>query len=199
MTSRALMLLPVVAVLAGCSLPIPMQQPMNVPVFIASYDSKTAFNRLYDVPCSLNMQGNAKKAFASVKTLSGGTDVGGEYPICDIVRTEFESVINRNFMPVTGSLQPKVEMRVHIQRSLLTLDGDRYHYSFAVTVQLLDPRQIEQPYLTKIYSAETGGACVTPFLVPNCVYEAVQLAVAEFVADLESNMTLTNTLDRLTP
>lgn len=180
----------------GCSTPEHLKPPSRIPVFVQTYE-KSALAGLKTLECSLNLVNCADESILTRRTFSGMIEPLSKFPIRDVVQFEFESVVRSNFMPVTGGAQPVIEMKVESQRIVLQRDGDEIEFSLVLIVSLLNPMHEDKPYFSKRYSVDTFCESDNDELIPNCVYEAVQLVASKFLADLSAEGSLVSRLPML--
>ena len=162
-------------------------QPANVPVFVDSYRKENLSARTGDVPCILNLVNCAEKATLVVKNFSGSTTPGPTFPLRAIVKEECLPMIQANFGQVVPAEEAKIEIKLEARKAILLRDGDDLTFTLSFAVMILHPHHQDKPFFSKIYSARTYCRRVDEEIVPNCVYEAVQLTVADFInGDVQS-------------
>lgn len=176
------------AVLCGCSTPDTLVQPQRIPVYVKSYTVPSMSARA--VPCSLNLLNCAPEATQAKVSMSGSRSPESKFPLRDIVEAEFTAFIGANLRMVKDAEQPKVEVKVESQKAILERDGRDLTFNVALAVRLLNPHHNDKPFFSKIYSARTYCRRTDDETVPNCVYEAVQFIVADFISDLAADSSL---------
>ena len=176
------------AVLGGCSTPDTLVQPQRIPVFIRSYNVPSM--SAHDIPCSLNMLNCAPEATLAKVAMSGSRSPESKFPLRDIVEAEFSAFIGANLRMVKDAEQPKIEVKVESQKAILERDGKDVTFNVSLAVRLLNPYHEDKPFFSKIYSARTYCPRTDVETVPNCVYEAVQRIVADFINDLAADSSL---------
>lgn len=186
--ARELIIIVGAAILCGCSTPDVLVQPQRIPVFIESYNVSSM--SAHNIPCSLNLLNCAPEATLSKVSMSGSRSPESKFPLRDIVEGEFSAFINANLKMIRNAEQPKVEVKIETQKAILERDGDDLSFNFALAVRLLNPHHEDKPFFSKIYSERTYCRREDAETVPNCVYEAVQRVVADFVADLAADPSL---------
>ena len=176
------------AVFCGCSTPDVLVQPQSIPVYIKSYDVPSM--SAHDIPCSLNLLNCAQEATLVKVSMSGSRSPESKFPLRDIVEAEFSAFIGANLRMAKDAEQPKIEVKVEPQKAILERDAKDITFSFSLAVRLLNPYHNDKPFFSKIYSARTYCRRTDEETVPNCVYEAVQLTVANFINDLAADSSL---------
>ena len=176
------------AAISGCSTPETLVQPRSIPVYIKSYAVPSM--SAHGIPCSLNLLNCAPEATLAKVSMSGSRSPESKFPLRDIVEEEFSAFIGANLRMVKDAEQPKIEVKVESQRAILERDGRDLTFNLSLAVRLLNPYHDDKPFFSKIYSARTYCRRVDEEIVPNCVYEAVQLTVADFINDLAADSSL---------
>lgn len=196
---RIISLACVLAPLCGCHSVTELQQPANVPVFVDSYGSSVLVRKAGNVPCVLNLINCTEKATLVVNKLSGSTEPGPAFPVAEVVREECRMLINSNFRPVAATEHAKIELKVESRKVILSRDGDDLTFSLSLAIMLLNPHHQDKPYFNNVYEVKTIGTMMDENSVPNCVYEAVQRALSNFINEISANEYLVARLSELAP
>ena len=196
---RIICLVGALAPLCGCHSVSELRQPANVPVFVDSYDSPVLVKKTGNVPCILNLINCAEKATLVVNKLSGSTEPGPAFPVEAVVREECAILINSNFRQVNAAEHAKIELKVESRKVILSRDGDDLSFSLSLAIMLLNPHHQDKPYFNNVYDVKTIGTMMDENTVPNCVYEAVQRVLANFINEISANEYLVARLSELAP
>ena len=188
-----------VALLGGCHSVSELRQPSNVPVFVESYDRPNLIRKTGNVPCTLNLVNCTEMATLVVNKLSGATAPGPSFPVRAVVMEECGPLISSNFRQVIAAEQAKIELKIESRKVMLVRDGNDLTFSLSLAIMLLNPHHQDKPYFSKVYEVGTFGTMTNEELVPNCVYEAVQRILANFISEVNADEYLVARLDELVP
>ena len=178
----------------GCETVTELGQPANVPIFVRTYEGMQLKNKTKEVPCMLNLVNCVPEATMVRLKFSGSREAGPRFPIREIVKGEFSSVLRSNFRTTRSSERPKIELKVESRKTLLERDGDDLVCEISLAVMLLNPEHEDKPYFSKTYARKAIGTMMSESEVPNCVYECVQLIADKAVQEINADSSLVGRL-----
>lgn len=184
---NAIFILSVAVLLAGCSTPKNLLEQDPVPSTVATYAIPAYASTRGTLAVALDVTDCPESAMMTKKGFSGVSRPVSSYPLRSIVEREFAKVVKENFRKPQPGETPQAELKVSIDRALLRRDGVMTYCEVELVVDFRKRDDASGSNAVRHYEEKSSGAFANKFLVPDCVYKAVQEGVKSFLRDLTRN------------
>lgn len=184
---NAIFTLSVATLLAGCSTPKHLLEQEPAPSTVATYAIPSYASTRGTLAVALDVTDCPEVAMMTKKGMSGVSRPVSSYPLRSIVEREFGKVVKENFRKPQPGETPQTELKVSIDHALLRRDGVMTYCDLELVVDFRKKDDASWANAVRHYEANPSGAFANEFLVPDCVYKAVQECVKSFLRDLTRN------------
>lgn len=181
--------------LSGCSSIPVLEEPDPVPICVSTY-KEPEFEKFSNVIFDFDFSDCAQGAMLVSKSVFGGSSVEAAYPVRQLIEREFLRASSDNFKVSTNNVP--ADFVVHVATMQMVLVRSQYTYSstLSLSVKVFASGGSDRPIFKKTYKTKAFGSS-NDDEIPQCLYEALQNIVLEFISDISSNRTFVRHLNSI--